>query len=269
MNPSKLFYQSRLLISKILIYISIISISCISEKREKIVDELKLEIELGKKISEKLLSRYIIYKNIQLTRELNKFTNYLKPYISREYVPLKVGIIDSNEVFAFSLPGGYIYVSKGTIKNCDNSLQLASLMSHEIAHVDLNHSLGNKHSDEENIVINLVPGAGLTSAMQELINNISDEILTKGRSVDTELEADEYAIQLLNEMKLPNNGLVEFFKKVDKLNPNLIKTNSNTHPSLKLRIAKMEKLVHANHNFKSNPDWEALNASFKKIKEKL
>ncbi len=59
-------------------------------------------------------------------------------------VPFTIKVIDSDEVNAFALPGGFFYVNKGLILAADNEAELAGVMAHEIAHVAARHAVENQ-----------------------------------------------------------------------------------------------------------------------------
>src|SRR5690242_21441104 len=58
-------------------------------------------------------------------------------------VPFTIKVIDSDEVNAFALPGGFFYVNKGLLLAADNEAELAGVMAHEIAHVAARHAVEN------------------------------------------------------------------------------------------------------------------------------
>ena len=62
-------------------------------------------------------------------------------------VPFTIKVIDSDEVNAFALPGGFFYVNKGLILAADNEAELAGVMAHEIAHVCARHAMENEAQD--------------------------------------------------------------------------------------------------------------------------
>src|SRR5437764_1768515 len=59
-------------------------------------------------------------------------------------IPFTIKVIDSDEVNAFALPGGYFFVNKGLILAADNEAELAGVMAHEIAHVAARHAMENQ-----------------------------------------------------------------------------------------------------------------------------
>src|SRR5207237_2960731 len=67
---------------------------------------------------------------------------------SDDKIPFTIKVIDSDEVNAFALPGGYFYVNKGLILAADNEAELAGVMAHEIAHVCARHYMEMQRKDE-------------------------------------------------------------------------------------------------------------------------
>jgi len=60
-------------------------------------------------------------------------------------VPFTIKVIDSDEVNAFALPGGFFYVNKGLLLAADNEAELAGVMAHEIAHVCARHAVRKQY----------------------------------------------------------------------------------------------------------------------------
>src|SRR5260370_1023380 len=95
----------------------------------------------------------------QLAAEVDKEAKFVDDPIITEYVnrvgqnivlhsdakvPFTIKVIDSDEVNAFALPGGFFYVNKGLILAADNEAELAGVMAHEIAHVCARHAMENE-----------------------------------------------------------------------------------------------------------------------------
>src|SRR5205085_4840644 len=59
-------------------------------------------------------------------------------------VPFTIKVIDSDDVNAFALPGGFFFVNKGLLLAADNESELAGVMAHEIAHVAARHAMENQ-----------------------------------------------------------------------------------------------------------------------------
>src|SRR5207244_3583339 len=95
----------------------------------------------------------------QLAAEVDRTAKFVNDPIITEYVnrvgqnivlhsdakvPFTIKVIDSDEVNAFALPGGFFYVNKGLVLAADNEAELAGVMAHEIAHVAARHAMENQ-----------------------------------------------------------------------------------------------------------------------------
>lgn len=103
------------------------------------LDDLKAEMEIGRNMAGRLLAFYGQVEDKQLTNYLNQVGNYVAKagdYPDRRYM---FAILDSDSVNAFACPGGYILITKGTIRHAKNEAEIAAVLGHEAAHVGLQH----------------------------------------------------------------------------------------------------------------------------------
>src|SRR4026208_1777462 len=84
-------------------------------------------------------------------------------------VPFTIKVIDSDEVNAFALPGGFFYVNKGLLLAADNEAELAGVMAHEIAHVAARHAVENNKKAELAQYAVLIPSVILGGGLGQLI----------------------------------------------------------------------------------------------------
>ena len=94
--------------------------------------QLALEVEQqAKMVEDPIITEYVnrVGQNIVLHSDAK--------------IPFTIKVIDSDEVNAFALPGGYFFVNKGLILAADNEAELAGVMAHEIAHVAARHAMEN------------------------------------------------------------------------------------------------------------------------------
>src|SRR5213078_5091360 len=108
-----------------------------TEKEVKLGRELAAEVDRQAKfIDDPVVTEYInrVGQNIVLHSDAK--------------VAFTIKVIDSDEVNAFALPGGFFYVNKGLILAADNEAELAGVMAHEIAHVAARHAMENQRKME-------------------------------------------------------------------------------------------------------------------------
>jgi predicted Zn-dependent protease len=155
------------------------------------------------------------------------------PYAGQDF---EFKLYRSDEVNAFALPGGFVYVSTGLVHAAGNESELAGVLAHEIAHVTLGHS-----AEQMGRVQNANLGAGLlcvfttvcqSGAGRAAINVGGNAYLAKF-SRGAEKEADLTAVRYVVESGIHPNGLVTMFEKLAhmaKSSPGLLDSWFSTHP---------------------------------------
>ncbi len=134
-------------------------------------------------------------------------------------VPFTIKVIDSDEINAFALPGGFFYVNSGLILRADEEAELAGVMGHEIAHVAARH--GTKNATKGELmqlatipVMILVPygmaGYGIYEGL-----NLAIPMSYLKFSRDDEREADYLGLQYMYKAGYDPNAFVSFFEKIE------------------------------------------------------
>ena len=143
-------------------------------------------------------------------------------------VPLHVSVLQSREVNAFALPGGYIYVERGLLEAADDESQLAGVIAHELAHDTARHSAkmmkratiaGIFYQAAQVAAILLtggIAGIGLYYALQYGFYGLGLVLDLKllGISRDYELEADQLGVQYAWKAGYDTSGFIRFFDKM-------------------------------------------------------
>src|ERR1700737_1032012 len=134
-------------------------------------------------------------------------------------VPFTIKVIDSDEINAFALPGGFFYVNSGLILHADEEAELAGVMSHEIAHVAARH--GTKQATKGEIMqwatiplILLGPGGWAGYGLYQGLN-LAIPIGFLKFSRDAEREADYLGLQYMYKAGYDPNAFVSFFEKIE------------------------------------------------------
>lgn len=185
------------------------------QKNNKIT-RADLLVEIGDKLTKKIKS-------------LHKF-NFIKMY--------------SDEVNAFALPGGFIFMNSAIINFCDEDKdQLAFILAHEMAHVIKGHAFNRLLAEYSiNTISRLVKATGL---LQTAAKELTRKFLITHYSRENEFEADEFGVRLMTAAGYQSKGASEFFKKLEKLNSD--KANYpeyfSSHPNTKARLENIRKLL--------------------------
>ena len=187
---------------------------------------LERETRLGRTIYDRLQQRGLIETDPLLDRYINDLGFRLLaglPDRQREY---RFFIVRDDGVNAFALPGGFIGVNRGLIRQASREDQLAAVMAHEIAHVRLSHGLDmmRKGGDLGNrAMLALLAGLLLGGVNSELGAAVAYGGIAGSRQAlvnftrENEFEADRLGIELLQAANFDAEGMIEFFGVMSQL----------------------------------------------------
>jgi len=181
---------------------------------------------------------------------VNEFVNRLAQNVARNSdltIPLTVKVIDSPELNAFALPGGFLYINSGLLVAAEEEAQVAGVVAHEIAHVAARHwaSQMTKATLLQYAMIPLIftPMSypvymGVSTAL-----NFGVPMAFLKFSRGDEAEADLLGLQYMYKAGYDPSAYVTFFSKIieqDRRNPGSVPTIFNDHPPTGERILKSE-----------------------------
>lgn len=210
---------------------------------------LEHEIALGKGLAQEVERTSKMIDDPVITEYVNRVGQNLVRN-SDAQVPFTIKVIDSDEVNAFALPGGFFFVNSGLILRAQEESELAGVMAHEISHVTARH--GTKQATKGEIMqlatiplILLGPGGwagyGIYQALQLAI-----PLSYLKFSRDAEREADFLGIQYMYKAGYDPNAYVTFFERIqadEKRRPGTIPKLFSTHPPTPERIADAQKEI--------------------------
>jgi predicted Zn-dependent protease len=215
------------------------------------------EYYIGRAVGANILSSYRIWNgNSAQTAYLNRICNAIvinspRPDIFNGY---HVAILDSNEINAFATSGGHIFVTRGLIAAAKSEDALAGVIAHEIAHIQLQHSIKAIRTSRitNALLITGTSAAGaatgynvkeLTDVLNESVGEIVNTMVNNGYSQQQEFEADNYALSLLASAKYSPSGLVDMLKELSSIQSRQAGGFNKTHPTPAQRISNAEKSV--------------------------
>ena len=210
---------------------------------------LEKEIGLGKSLAQEVEKSAKLIDDPVVTEYVNRVGQNLVRN-SDAKVPFTIKVIDSDEVNAFALPGGFFYVNSGLILRANEESELAGVMAHEIAHVAARH--GTKQATKGDIIqlasipaMIMLPygwaGYGIYQGMNFLIPMTFLKF-----SRDAEREADFLGLQYMYKAGYDPNSYVTFFERIqadEKRRPGTIGKAFSTHPPTQDRIENTQKEI--------------------------
>jgi hypothetical protein len=210
---------------------------------------LEKEIALGKAYAQEVERTSKLIDDPVVTEYVNRVGQNIVRN-SDAQVPFTIKVIDSDEVNAFALPGGFFYVNTGLILRAQEESELAGVMAHEISHVVARH--GTKSMTKAEIMqigamVGMIfmpygwAGYGMYEGLQFAIPMTFLKF-----SRDNEREADFLGIQYMYKAGYDPNSYVTFFERIqadEKRRPGTIPKAFSTHPPTPERITDAQKEI--------------------------
>ncbi len=232
-----------------------------TEKEVRLGRELAAEVDRQAKfIDDPLITEYVnrVGQNIVLHSDAK--------------VPFTIKVIDSDEVNAFALPGGFFYVNKGLVLAADNEAELAGVMAHEIAHVAARHAVENNTKATlleylalggsiflggwPGVIYQNTAGLGLLGAFMKF-------------SRSAEEEADKLGVQYMYAAGYDPTAMATMFEKLEAKNkkkPGLIARAFASHPAPPDRRASALALA---SRFPEHEEYVISSSEFQRVKSRL
>ena len=204
----------------------IASMSGSTEKEVRLGRELAAEVDRQAKfVDDPIITEYInrVGQNIVLHSDAK--------------VPFTIKVIDSDEVNAFALPGGFFYVNKGLLLAADNEAELAGVMAHEIAHVAARHAVENQTKGsllEYAAIAGSIFLGGIPGMIYQNTAGIGLLGIFMKFSRGAEEEADKLGVQYMYAAGYDPGAMATMFEKLEAKNkkkPGFIARAFATHPA--------------------------------------
>jgi len=207
------------------------------------------EYYLGRAVAATVLTNYSLWQDEAATNYLNQLGQSISLFSTtpETYGGFHFGILDSDEINAFAAPGGMILVSRGLIRLCDNEAELAAVIAHEIAHIELKHGLQAIKKSRLTSALSSLALAGaaeatggslgeLTGLFGESVLDITNTLMNNGYSRDFEYQADRRAKEILAATGYPTSALGNMLETMDGELDRDGFDFAKTHPAPKDRI---------------------------------
>jgi predicted Zn-dependent protease len=130
--------------------------------------------------------------------------------------PYRWLVVDHNDANAFAAPGGIVVVYTGLLRELESVDELAGVLAHEVAHIELHHSL---QAAVKNLGVHGLISLALGDYSSEIIGQLAQELVLLKFSNEAESEADTEAIERLHRAKLPMGGIIRYFERVGGEDP--------------------------------------------------
>jgi beta-barrel assembly-enhancing protease len=229
------------------------------------------EVALGRQLSAEVDREAKFVDDPVITEYINRVGQNVVLH-SDAKIPFTIKVIDSDEVNAFALPGGFFYVNKGLILAADNEAEVAGVMAHEIAHVAARHAMENQAKGML-AEIGLMAGSIFLGGLGGMLINQGAQFgallgfMKFSRSAES--EADMLGVEYLWAAGYDPNAMSTMFEKLaakNKKKPGTFSKLFETHPQSVDRMEATRALV---ARFPDKEEYILSTSEFQRVKARL
>ena len=207
------------------------------------------ERELGRQTADEISAQLPIARDPVAAAYLAELGHALAAQTERPDLPWRFELVNSAEVNAFAVPGGYVYVNRGLIERAESLREFAGVLGHEVAHVGLRHS-AQQLEDQRAANLGVTAVCTLTgwceSGTAQVAITVAGQAWFARHSRDDEVEADSAAVFILSRAGIDPEGVPLLFERLlaaRARDPLVVETWFASHPLEEDRIALSRALV--------------------------
>lgn len=206
-------------------------------------EAIQAEYYVGKEMFKKVTEINHLVTDVKVKESLNITGERLIDKVKNKYRKFNFDCLNSSDINAFALPGGFIFTTSSILNLIDNEDEVAFVLGHEIGHVVRWHIFNRTIANSSLNLLAMAskPGGFVSSYAVKTINNL----LQKGYSRDQEFEADSFGTILMYAAGYNPEGAIKLLEKLPGENsesPNFFNYFS-THPPVKERIRKVKYII--------------------------
>lgn len=236
----------------------------LSKAEQKHMEELKNDVEIGKKAAERADKELKASTNQEMIDRVNRIGGELAQIARNNKVDVTWGdkrlnpyeykfkVVESKEVNAFSLPGGFIYVYDGLLNFVESDDELAGVLAHEIAHASLRH-LATLQREQSKLDVFTLPlilisilSGGEGGSGGVLLGTLTNQAMGSGWGQSAERAADFAGFQYIMKSTYNPVGMLTFMEKLAREQRTLEAIDwgiYRTHPPSRERATSIEKYI--------------------------
>ncbi|MDQ1241743.1 MAG: hypothetical protein QG550_994, partial [Pseudomonadota bacterium] len=167
------------------------------------------EVEIGRKMHPQVLQQYGRYSDEALQSYVNDIGQRIAKVSHLPNLQFTFTVLDSPDINAFALPGGYVYITRGIMAYLNSEAQLVAVLGHEVGHVTARHAVrqqsGATAAGVGATVIGILTGSGDLAS----VANMAGTALVRGYGRDMELEADAIGAEYLERMGYQPEAMID------------------------------------------------------------
>ncbi|AYC34613.1 peptidase M48 Ste24p [Pseudomonas cavernae] len=170
------------------------------------------ELDLGRRASQDIGKEYPRYADEKLQAYVQQVGERVARYSHRDNLKYQFTVIDSADINAFALPGGYIYIHRGLLAYLNSEAELAAVLGHEVGHVTARHGVQQQSQSMAWGMLGQAVAIGTGVGAAGDLTNVLGTAMVRGYGRDMELQADSLGAQYLARSGYDPQAMVEVVK---------------------------------------------------------
>ena len=212
--------------------------------------DIKEEIIFGREMAAIILAERPLIENKELSRYLNLVGQSILRQANRPEIDFYFAAIESPEINAYAVPGGYVFITTSALAMMQNEAELAGVLAHEIAHILDRHIVKalKIRADDESMtaVISKVVGSNAESAIVVFdlaVDHALDLLFGDGLTVEDEYSADEQGLFLAGLAGYDPAASYRFLERIEQVIESGQGEMTSTHPPFSERITRLKSII--------------------------
>jgi Zn-dependent protease with chaperone function len=211
---------------------------------------VKQDIQLGQEAAQEIEKEVQLLNDPEIVNYVSQLGKHLAQYTPEETsYPWTFKVVNSSEINAFALPGGFIYLNRGILEAADHEAQVAGVLAHEIGHVVMRHGT-NRVSQAMLAQMPLAilggflgQGGSLSGQLAQLGIGLGVNSILLRNSRTAESQSDQVGTYMLYHAGYDPKAMAEFFEIIQKKYPQRGMEFFASHPNPENRIKRVDAFI--------------------------
>lgn len=198
------------------------------------------EMQIGAQMHQNLIAQGMrLSSDPALNRYVTGIGQRLLPYNRRANLPFNFFVVQDRNVNAFATMGGYVYVTTGLLRTADNEAQVASVIGHEMGHIEKKHLL---QQIRQSMLAQGLASVVLGQNRSQLASLGVDLLVRRPLSREDEYQADSVGLRTIRDANYATSAMPDFMRKLLQSGSGT-PTILSTHPAVPDRLRALDKAI--------------------------
>lgn len=225
-----------------------------TKEEEHLIFSTAKEVRVGRSLAQKIEKRFKLSKDAGLRERVEQIGQRLVSVCERKDITYSFSVLEGEQVNAFALPGGYVYVHKGLLEKISSDDEIAAVLAHEIAHIVARHSMKRLQASLGYNLISILALAATKDLRFKRGADLAFNQIMLGYSREDELLADRLAVKYVQRAGYDPQAVISFLEKLKQIQKEaprrpLLPSYARSHPFLPERIGAAKQEIFGKIDF--------------------